>query len=98
MCECVLNVNGKMFIILYLSSTWTGIIPHCVFFNRIVSRLLLSVTATRGAPLSDTDADQRALGRPGARREICARKIPHAHCLEVSVFTYVDKNTGFLKK
>lgn len=56
-CECVLNVNGKMCMVLYLCSPGLGIFPHCVFFNCTVSRFLLSVTAARGAPLSDSDAD-----------------------------------------
>lgn len=82
-CECVLNVNGKMCIILYLYSPGLFAFQDCVSFNHIVSRLLLSVTAARGASLSDSDADQRAMGRPGAGGEIYACKIPHTHCLEV---------------
>lgn len=54
---CVLNVNEKMLLLLYLSSPGPGIFPHCIFFNCIVCRLLLSVTAARGPPLSDPDAD-----------------------------------------
>lgn len=54
-----MNVNGKMCMVLflYLYSPGIDIFPHCVFFNRIVSRLLLSVAAARGASLSDSDAD-----------------------------------------
>lgn len=63
--------------------TWTWNFPTLFFFNCTVSRLLLSVTAAGGAPLSDSDADQRAMGRPGAGGEICACKIPHAQCVEV---------------
>lgn len=57
--------------------------PRRVFFNHTVSRLLLSVAAAGGAPLSDTDADQRAMGGLGAGRAIRACKIPYTHRLEV---------------
>lgn len=59
--------------------------PHCVFFNHDASRLLLSVPAAGGAPLSDTDADQRAMGGLGAGRAIRACKIPYTHRLEVRI-------------
>lgn len=92
--ECVLNVNGKMRIILY--SPGLGVFPHCVFFNAIVSRLLLFVTAARGASLPDSDADQGAMGRPGAGGEIRACKIPHTHCLEVRLYTFIHIHTRLL--
>lgn len=81
----------KICIALYLYSPGLGIFPHCVFFNRIVPRLLLSVTAARGAPLSDSDADKRAMGRPGAGGEIRACEIPHTHCLEVRLYELASR-------
>lgn len=57
MCEYVLNVNGKMCISVVCSVYPYVLFSHVFFFNHIVSRLLLSVTAARGAPLSDTDAN-----------------------------------------
>lgn len=64
MSECVLNFNRKMCVVvfLFISIHLDLTFPHTVSFNCIVSRLLLSVTAARGAPLSDYDADQRAMG------------------------------------
>ena len=89
-CECVLNFNRRMCVVvfLFISIHLDLTFPHTVSFNCIVSRLLLSVTAARGAPLSDYDADQRAMGWPGAGGTICACKIPHAHCLEVRPSTF----------
>ena len=89
--ECVLNINEKMhilvlfFVVVFFLSLFTFLgFSHFVFFNYIVSRLFLFVTAARGAPFSDTHADQRKMGRLGAGGEICDCKIPHPHSLEVS--------------
>lgn len=89
MSACVLNVNAKMRALVGLNFCLLLLLiffffpPHCVFFNRIVSRLLLSVTAAGSAALSDADADSGAMGRLGAGREIHPCKIPYALCVEV---------------
>lgn len=98
MSACVLNVNAKMqglvglnlsllllliLLILFPPTPHKHTNTHCVFFNRIVSRLLLSVTAAGSAALSDADADSGAMGRLGAGREIHSCKIPYALCVEV---------------
>lgn len=58
-------------------------LPHRVFFNRVVPRLLLPVAAAGGAALSDADADPGAMGGPGSGRTIRSCKVPHTLCLEV---------------
>lgn len=82
--DCVFRILMGRWVFYSTSTHLARYFPTvCVFFNLIVARLLLPVTAARSAPLSDSDADQRALGRPGAGGEIRASKIPHALCLEV---------------
>lgn len=59
-------------------------LPLLAFFlNRLVSRLLLPVTAAGGAALANADADPGAVGRPGSGRAIRSRKVPHALRVEV---------------
>lgn len=97
-CERVSNVNGKDVRSTLISTHLDSVFSHTVFFNHVVSRLLLSVAAARGAPLSDSDADQRAMGRPGAGGEIRAREIPHTHRLEVRLHVYVQHKSNDTRK
>lgn len=63
----------------------TSFFQPSVFLNVFLfpPRLFLSVTAARSSPFSDSDADQRTMGRSSTGGEICARKIPHTLCVEV---------------